>query len=137
MPAQTIHNGSLPDFDLEIETGPNGEVQVTTEKQLESTVGSAGASDFAFTVSTSTKQFTNVPSDATRALLSVEAPSSTPDGIRWTDNGRTGVGSEGHLLLAPGDDVVYFYILGRTRILNWRMIRAGSSDIDCKVSYYK
>jgi hypothetical protein len=129
MPGRAIDNGRLTDVTLEYEAGPSGDIQVVTEKQL-APIAVAASGDRRFTVSTASIGFPNLPATANRALMSVEA-----NAIRWLDDGNDPTATAGHLLTPPASDATYFWILGRTRLTNFRMIRA-SADATVQVSYY-
>lgn len=131
MAQRTVDNGRLTDFNLEIEAAPSGnDIQVTTEKQLEP-IGQATSTDRRFTVTSTARNFPTIPSNATRALISVEV-----DAIRWRDGGQDPAAGSGHILKPPTGDSVYFWILGRTRITNFRMIRV-TTDATVEVSFYQ
>jgi hypothetical protein len=70
----------------------------------------------------------NIPSDATHALLSVETAE-----LRWMDTGTNPTATQGHKLQADS----YFWISGRQRLLDWRMIRLTSTSATIMVTYYK
>lgn len=131
MGAQGIDNGRGGTYNLQVETGPDGLIQVITEKPLEP-IAIANAADRRFTVGNTAAGLTNIPATAQRALLSIEVAA-----IRWLDESvASPTNSHGHLLVPPASDAIYFWILGRTRILNWKMIRATGVDATAQISYY-
>jgi hypothetical protein len=80
------------------------------------------------TVDDTVDSLPNIPSDATHCLLSVEGAE-----IRWMDTGTNPTATQGHKLQADN----YFWISGRQRLLDWRMIRLGGTSATIMVTYYK
>jgi hypothetical protein len=78
------------------------------------------------TVSTSAVNLPNIPATATHALLSIET-----NDLRWLDTGTNPSATQGHKLAADN----YFWISGRQRLLDWKMIRV-SADATITVTYY-
>lgn len=131
MPGRLLDNGRQTNFSIQYEVGPDGDIQVVTEKPLEP-IAVANAADRRFTVTNVAANLTNIPATAQRALLSIEVAA-----IRWLDESvASPTISHGHLLVPPTNDAIYFWILGRTRILNWKMIRATGVDATAQISYY-
>jgi hypothetical protein len=88
----------------------------------------AAIGDHVATVDNTVDQLPNIPSDATHALLSVETAE-----LRWLDTGTNPTATQGHKLVAD----TYFWISGRQRLLDWRMIRVGGTSATIFVTYYK
>lgn len=88
----------------------------------------AAVGDHTATVAASSTQLPNIPSDATHALLSTETAS-----LRWLDTGTAPTATQGHKLAADS----YFWISGRQRLLDWRMIRDTGTSATIMVTYYK
>lgn len=84
--------------------------------------------DHVLTVANSSVALPNIPSDATHALLSTELAE-----LRWLDTGTAPTATQGHKLAAD----TYFWISGRQRLLDWRMIRVGGTSASIFITYYK
>lgn len=145
MPAQEIDNGRVtPNYDLEVIQGPSGLIQVIAERELvpidvptagnrRFTVGANGGTPY-------TLATLGLPATANRAQLSLEGGASAPGCIRWLDEATADPASNhGHLLTAASKDSTYLWIHGRTRLLNFALIRADVSTIDpvVQMSYYE
>lgn len=131
MPGRAIYNGALSGFNLEYEAGPSGDIQVVTEKQLVDVDAVLADSQFTVGATAVTLVSKNLPASATRALISVEG-----DAIRWWDDGKTPSSANGHMIKPVSGDTMYFWVLGRARLLNWSMIRV-TTDATVRVSYYQ
>lgn len=88
----------------------------------------AGASSHTATIAATVAGLPNIPSDATHALLSVETAT-----LRWFDTGTDPSATIGHKLQAD----TYFWISGRQRLLDWKMIRETATSATIMVTYYK
>jgi hypothetical protein len=88
----------------------------------------AAVADHTLTVAATAVGLPNIPSDATHALLSVET-----DALRWLDTGTNPTATQGHKLTADS----YFWISGRQRLLDWKMIRVNATSATIMVTYYK
>jgi len=73
----------------------------------------------------------SVHADAEYALISVEtAP------LRWSDI-EAPTSSNGHLLVPPASDAVYYWVAGRSRLTSFKMIRTTGVSASIQVTYYK
>jgi hypothetical protein len=87
----------------------------------------SAASSHVTAVGGSSVPLPNIPGNATHALVSVESAD-----IRWLDTGTTPTATIGMPLVAGS----YFWISGRNRIVNWKMISAGSASVTVTYYYY-
>lgn len=112
-----------------VDLGAGPQVQMVFQAEMfPAALDLAAVGDHQVTVAATAIALPNIPSDATHALISTE----TAD-LRWLDTGTNPSATQGHKL--PLDN--YFWISGRQRLLDWKMIRVGGTSALVTVTYYK